>query len=76
VRDLPRAIQQQGTVPLSAGDNLRDALRAYEKAHILAVLSRAGNDKKTAAEQLGVSLSSLYRKIEELEIAALPESAA
>jgi two-component system response regulator PilR (NtrC family) len=75
VRDLPRAIQQQATVPVSAGDNLRDALRAYERAHIVAVLSRAGNDKKIAAEQLGVSLSSLYRKIEELEIGALPESA-
>ncbi len=68
VRDLPRALQQEVGVPVPAGDNLRDALRAYEKAHVQAVLAKVDNDKKAAAERLGVSLSSLYRKIEELEI--------
>jgi two-component system response regulator PilR (NtrC family) len=68
VRDLPRALQREVELTTPADDNLRDALRAYEKAHIVAVLARAHNDKKRAAEQLGVSLSSLYRKIEELEI--------
>ena len=60
---------------MSAGDNLRDAMRAYEKAHIHAVLAKVDNDKRVAAERLGVSLSSLYRKIEELEIGSLPEAA-
>ncbi|HVM97649.1 MAG TPA: sigma-54 dependent transcriptional regulator, partial [Candidatus Acidoferrales bacterium] len=68
VRDLPRALQQETGMPAPAGDNLRDALRAYEKAHIQAVLARVEQDKKVAANRLGVSLSSLYRKMEELEI--------
>ena len=54
--------------PPRSGDDLRNALRAYEKAHIHAVLAKVNNDKKAAAERLGVSLSSLYRKIEELDV--------
>jgi two-component system response regulator PilR (NtrC family) len=69
-RDLPRALQQTDEVAPSAGDTLREALRAYEKAHITTVLAKADNDKRLAAERLGVSLSSLYRKLEELGIAA------
>jgi len=65
---LPRPLRE-GASPLPAGDNLREALRAYERAHIQAVLAKTGYDKKAAAERLGVSLSSLYRKIEELGIA-------
>ena len=57
-------------MPLAASDNLRDAMRAYEKAHIQSVLAKLNNDKRAAAERLGMSLSSLYRKIEELGIAA------
>ena len=68
VADLPRALQSENGVAMPVGDDLREALRAYEKAHIQAVLARAAHDKKLAAEMLGVSLSSLYRKIEELEI--------
>ncbi len=68
LNDLPRSLRPDGAVAMPAGDDLREALRAYEKAHIHAVLARAGHDKKVAAEMLGVSLSSLYRKIEELGI--------
>jgi two-component system response regulator PilR (NtrC family) len=67
VKDLPRALRpEEGRPP--ATDNLREALRAYEKAHIQSVLAKHSPDKRVAAEQLGVSLSSLYRKIEELGI--------
>jgi transcriptional regulator with PAS, ATPase and Fis domain len=67
--DLPRALRDRdgGLAPV-VGDDLREALRAYEKIHIESVLRRTGNDKKVAAERLGLSLSSLYRKIEELGI--------
>jgi DNA-binding NtrC family response regulator len=44
-------------------------MHAYERAHIETVLSKVGNDKKEAAKTLGIALSSLYRKIEELGIA-------
>ena len=72
VGDLPRALRQEVELTTAPADNLRDALRAYEKAHILAVLAKVDNDKRLAAELLGVSLSSLYRKIEELGIGASP----
>ena len=49
-------------------DDLRDALRAYEKIHIETVLRRLANDKRQAADALGLSLSSLYRKMNELGI--------
>ena len=67
--DLPRSAVSPGGVavePAIVGDNLKDAVRAYERGHIENVLRRTGNDKRQAAEQLGLSLSSLYRKIEEL----------
>ncbi len=67
--DLPRALRADTDLAApAAGDNLRETLRAYEKAHIESVLAKLDNDKRAAAERLGVSLSSLYRKIEELGI--------
>lgn len=48
--------------------NLKEALRQYEKQHILRVLDQAGQDRKEAAHLLDISLSSLYRKLEELGI--------
>lgn len=62
--------------PLSVGkepiekeeDNLKEILRKYEREHIIKVLEKTGPDKKEAARLLGLSLSSLYRKIEELSI--------
>jgi two-component system response regulator PilR (NtrC family) len=70
VQDLPRALRTTADLTPAIGENLRDAMRAYEKAHIQSVLSKADNDKRVAADRLGMSLSSLYRKIEELSIAA------
>jgi len=67
--DLPRGLKgDQSVMEAPASDDLREALRAYEKAHIHSVLLKVEQDKKAAAELLGVSLSSLYRKIEELSI--------
>jgi two-component system response regulator PilR (NtrC family) len=66
--DLPRALRDgEGTLP-PVGDDLREALRAYEKVHIESVLRRLGHDKRTAADALGLSLSSLYRKMNEFGI--------
>jgi len=67
---LPRALRGGAELPVATTDSLRDAVRAYERAHIQSVLSKLGNDKRAAAERLGLSLSSLYRKIEELGLAA------
>jgi transcriptional regulator with PAS, ATPase and Fis domain len=76
VQDLPRALRVTVDVAAPLGDNLREALRAYEKAHIESVLTRSANDKRDAADRLGMSLSSLYRKIEDLGISSrgLPDA--
>jgi two-component system response regulator PilR (NtrC family) len=68
--DLPHAIQHDSESFPSVADNLKEAIRAYEKIHIENVLRRVSGDKRKAAEILGLGLSSLYRKIEELDIAA------
>jgi DNA-binding NtrC family response regulator len=50
-----------------AGDDLRAALRQFERVHIRRVLAHCNDDKREAARRLGLGLSSLYRKLEELE---------
>lgn len=49
-------------------ENLQDSLRAYEKEQIYRVLSKHDWNKTETAKALGVGLSSLYRKIDELDI--------
>ncbi len=66
--DLPPAIQQHSESLSSVADNLKEAIRAYEKIHIRNVLRRVSGDKRKAAMLLGLGLSSLYRRIEELDI--------
>lgn len=64
--DLPADLR--GTdQPLPDTDDLRSALRHYERLHILRVLNQ-WPDKREAARRLKLGLSSLYRKIEELGI--------
>jgi two-component system response regulator PilR (NtrC family) len=49
-------------------EKLNAAVKAYEKEHICRVLNRYDWNKVEAAKALDVGLSSLYRKIDELEI--------
>lgn len=64
--DLPPDLLGLGQ-PLPDTDDLRSALRHYERLHIARVL-RQWPDKREAAKRLRLGLSSLYRKIEELGI--------
>lgn len=64
--DLPPDLLGLGQ-PLPDTDDLRSALRHYERLHITRVL-RQWPDKREAAKRLKLGLSSLYRKIEELDI--------
>ena len=68
LQDLPAAIVASGRSQPAFTFNLKEALRQFEKQHILRALDQAGQDRKEAAKLLDISLSSLYRKIEELEI--------
>lgn len=49
----------------SDSSNFKEAMRYYEVKHIQWVLEKNRFDKKKSASDLGLSLSSLYRKIEE-----------
>jgi DNA-binding NtrC family response regulator len=68
--DFPPGLMVVGTDPESGAtrDHLRAAVREYERHHIQRVLKDCGDDKREAARRLGLGLSSLYRKLEELEI--------
>ena len=47
---------------------LKQALAAFERDHIRRILQETGWDKEKAAQLLGIGLSSLYRKMDELNI--------
>lgn len=76
IADLPGALRtgDNAVATVSPSDNLREAVRSYERAHIQSILNRSDNDKRVAADRLGISLSSLYRKLEELDIGLNPEA--
>ncbi|MCZ6622990.1 MAG: sigma 54-interacting transcriptional regulator [Deltaproteobacteria bacterium] len=68
LKDLPRSIMEGKEVIPPFTSDLKEALRQFEKQHILRILEETGQDRKEAACLLDISLSSLYRKIEELGI--------
>lgn len=67
-------VNLQPSYPMRPGRSrrLKEAVKDFERQHILAVLQHTGHDKGRAAEILGVSQSSLYRKMAELGIPATP----
>ena len=62
--DLPS--QEVPDKEVTLDGNLEEALKEFEKNHIERVLEKTAGDKKRAAELLGFSLSTLYRKMEKL----------
>jgi transcriptional regulator with PAS, ATPase and Fis domain len=62
-----RPAEEIGSISSSHG-SLKDAVRSFERQFIQQTLKVCNNNKEAAANILGVSLSSLYRKIEELQI--------
>jgi two-component system response regulator PilR (NtrC family) len=67
--DLPMELQESKKVSnlIGRGD-LRISVKEFEKISILSVLEEVSFDKKKASSILGLSKSSLYRKMEELGI--------
>lgn len=53
-------------------DSLKEAIRNFEKEHIASVIKSHNYSKEEAAKALSIGLSSLYRKIEELDIPSKP----
>lgn len=67
--DLPLGEDaSEETVHPTPGYRLRDALRAYEKSYIESILKETSCDRTRVAKLLGLSRSSLYRKMEHLGI--------
>jgi DNA-binding NtrC family response regulator len=50
------------------GEDLKEALSQFERQHILYSLRRHNYDKSETAKHLGIGVSSLYRKLDELNI--------
>ncbi|MDH3444672.1 MAG: sigma-54-dependent Fis family transcriptional regulator, partial [Deltaproteobacteria bacterium] len=68
LKNLPASIIASGANRPVFTYSLKEATRQFEKQHIIRVLEQVGQDRKEAANLLDISLSSLYRKIEELQI--------
>jgi len=66
VEDLPFATPG---ITDDVGEDLKEALQQFERQHILYSLRRHQYDKTETAKHLGIGVSSLYRKLEELNIA-------
>ncbi len=64
---LPLGLQSMSRGPSERPLDLRSFLRRCELEHLNAVLTLVKRDKVKAAKMLGISLSSLYRKLEEPE---------
>jgi two-component system response regulator AtoC len=56
------------TLAAATPNSLRAQLRRFEAQVILRALEDADGDRRVAAQRLSIGLSSLYRKIEELDI--------
>lgn len=73
VADLPSELTRVGSPQALAGKAngtegyLRDRVRKFEADILQSAVDDAGGDRRLAAQRLGISLSSLYRKLDELE---------
>jgi two-component system, NtrC family, response regulator AtoC len=65
VTDLPNQLLTQNKKENSQVKTLREQVRDFELDVIKKVLADNNDDRRLAAEQLGVGVSSLYRKLDE-----------
>ena len=65
VEDLP--FKTEGITD-DVSEDLKEALSQFERQHILYSLRRHNYDKAETAKHLGIGVSSLYRKLDELNI--------
>ncbi|HEX9614000.1 MAG TPA: helix-turn-helix domain-containing protein, partial [Bacteroidota bacterium] len=72
LRHLPeyfRSPDGGGPAPIhNSAESLKDAVKHFERHFIQQTLNNHHNNKEETAKALGISLSSLYRKFEELAI--------
>jgi len=71
LKDLPQVFSSKtGAVDFSKIGSLDDSVRKFEKDYIFKALENNNFDKEKTAELLKVGLSTLYRKLKELDIKA------
>jgi len=65
INDLPSAVSECSLTPGSTKNfcSLKESLEKAEKEAIIAALERCNNEKKAAAELLGIHRAGLYQKI-------------
>ncbi len=68
--DLPRELAGNGNGHETQSDDLRTAVRAYEREHIRHVLHATAWNREEASRRLGIDVSTLYRRMKELELEA------
>ncbi len=66
--DLPFAADVTVSDTPDAGEDLKLAISQFERQHIIYSLKRHNFDKTETAKHLGIGVSSLYRKMDELQI--------
>jgi len=66
--DLPPRLLEESAQSGRTDNTLKSVLRDHERAHIRSILRRVDGDKRMAAEALGISIPSLYRKLDLLAI--------
>ena len=62
----PTAATEQAEPAESGEGHLRERVRRFEVSLIRRAVDDAGGDRRLAAQRLGIGLSSLYRKLEEV----------
>lgn len=67
-KHFPAGLSRMPAGNVSRPRRLKDALQRFEQKHIGGILRVNEYDKQKTANDLGISLSSLYRKIEDLDI--------
>ncbi|MDX2119296.1 MAG: sigma-54 dependent transcriptional regulator [Planctomycetota bacterium] len=65
LQDLPF---QNASTDDDGGEDLKHAMMQFERQHIIYSLRRHNYDKALTAAKLGIGVSSLYRKLDELNI--------
>ncbi|MDI6780438.1 MAG: sigma-54 dependent transcriptional regulator [Bacteroidota bacterium] len=69
INELPEELRQKADIlTYTDSGKLKDKVREFEKKYIEEQLALNESDKEKTAAVLGISVSSLYRKIEELGI--------
>jgi len=69
INDLPEEFKTKGSSALLfESGKLKDRVKEFERSYIEQQLELNNQDKEKASKILGISVSSLYRKIEELGI--------